>query len=135
MYAIREVQRGNYDDRGYSNEETVAHLMLSKPSEINSMLTYTFGMDDAGSTGLDDFGDLGGADMFGDSEAEETEITPDGIEETPKKEGFLKKLSRILFGEDDEDEKSKFSVEELAIILDMDVEEIRDVLRLTGDDK
>ena len=62
-------------------------------------------MDDAGSTGLDDFGDLGGADMFGDSEAEETEITRDGIEETPKKEGFLKKLSRILFGEDDEDEK------------------------------
>ena len=52
----------------------------------------TFGMDDAGSTGLDDFGDLGGADMFGDSEAEETEITPDGIEETPKKEGFLKKI-------------------------------------------
>ena len=46
MYAIREVQRGNYDDRGYSNEETIAHLMLSKPSEINSMLTYTFGMDD-----------------------------------------------------------------------------------------
>ena len=44
-------------------------------------------------------------DMFGDSEAEETEITSDGIEETPKKEGFLKKLSRILFGEDDEDEK------------------------------
>lgn len=41
MYAIREVQRGNYDDRGYSNEETIAHLMLSKPSEINSMLTYT----------------------------------------------------------------------------------------------
>ena len=38
MYAIREVQRGNYDDRGYSNEETIAHLMLSKPSEINSML-------------------------------------------------------------------------------------------------
>ena len=30
---------------------------------------------------------------------------------------------------------SKFSVEELAIILDMDEEEIRDVLRLTGDDK
>ena len=34
-----------------------------------------------------------------------------------------------------EDESSKFSVEELAIILDMDEEEIRDVLRLTGDDK
>ena len=46
MYKLREVQRGNYDDRGYSNEETIAHLMLSKPSEINSMLTYTFGMDD-----------------------------------------------------------------------------------------
>ena len=37
--------------------------------------------------------------------------------------------------EDEEDESSKFSVEELAIILDMDEEEIRDVLRLTGDDK
>lgn len=37
--------------------------------------------------------------------------------------------------EDEEDESSKFSVEELAVILDMDEEEIRDVLRLTGDDK
>ena len=37
--------------------------------------------------------------------------------------------------EGDDDESAKFSVEELAIILDMDVEEIRDVLRLTGDDK
>lgn len=37
--------------------------------------------------------------------------------------------------EDDDDESAKFSVEELAIILDMDEEEIRDVLRLTGDDK
>lgn len=37
--------------------------------------------------------------------------------------------------EDEDDENSKFSVEELAIILDMDEEEIRDVLRLTGDDK
>ena len=46
MYKLREVQRGEYDDRGYSNEETIAHLMLSKPSEINSALTYTFGMDD-----------------------------------------------------------------------------------------
>lgn len=35
--------------------------------------------------------------------------------------------------EDDEEEK-KFSIEELSIILDMDTEEIRDVLRLTGDD-
>lgn len=31
MYKLREVSRGNYDDRGYSNEETIAHLMLSKP--------------------------------------------------------------------------------------------------------
>ena len=37
--------------------------------------------------------------------------------------------------EDEDEESSKFSVEELAIILDMDEEEIRDVLRLTGDDK
>lgn len=37
--------------------------------------------------------------------------------------------------DEDDDESTKFSVEELAIILDMDEEEIRDVLRLTGDDK
>lgn len=37
--------------------------------------------------------------------------------------------------ENDEDSESKFSIDELAVILDMDVEEIRDVLRLTGDDK
>ena len=36
--------------------------------------------------------------------------------------------------EDDEDDEAKFSVGELAIILDMDEEEIRSVLRLTGDD-
>lgn len=36
---------------------------------------------------------------------------------------------------DDEDEKNAFSIDELAIILDMKVDEIRDVLRLTGDDK
>lgn len=46
MYKLREVSRGNYDDRGYSNEETIAHLMLTKPEEINSTLTYTYGMDD-----------------------------------------------------------------------------------------
>ena len=46
MYKLREVSRGNYDDRGYSNEETVANLMLSKPEEINNVLTYTYGMDD-----------------------------------------------------------------------------------------
>lgn len=46
MYKLREVSRGNYDDRGYSNEETIAHLMLTKPEEINNTLTYTYGMDD-----------------------------------------------------------------------------------------
>ena len=46
MYKLREVSRGNYDDRGYSNEETIAHLMLSKPEELNNTLTYTYGMDD-----------------------------------------------------------------------------------------
>lgn len=37
--------------------------------------------------------------------------------------------------EDEEDGENKFSIGELAVILDMDVEEIRDVLRLTGDDQ
>lgn len=46
MYKLREVSRGNYDDRGYSNEETIAHLQLQKPAEINNILTYTYGMDD-----------------------------------------------------------------------------------------
>lgn len=35
----------------------------------------------------------------------------------------------------EDDEESRFSIDELAVILDMDVEEIRDILRLTGDDK
>lgn len=46
MYKLREISRGNYDDRGYSNEETIAHLAISKPEEINNILTYTYGMDD-----------------------------------------------------------------------------------------
>lgn len=46
MYKLREVSRGNYDARGYSNEETIANLMLAKPEEISKTLTYTFGMDD-----------------------------------------------------------------------------------------
>jgi len=46
MYKLREVQRGNYDERGYSNEETIANLMLTHPEEINNTLTYTYGMDD-----------------------------------------------------------------------------------------
>ena len=35
MYKLREVSRGNFDDKGYSNEETIAHLMLTQPEEIN----------------------------------------------------------------------------------------------------
>ena len=46
MYKLREISRGKYDDRGYSNEETIAHLMLTHPEEINNTLTYTYGMDD-----------------------------------------------------------------------------------------
>ena len=46
MYKLREVSRGVYDDRGYSNEESIANLMIAKPAEINKILTYTFGMDD-----------------------------------------------------------------------------------------
>ena len=46
MYKLREISRGNYDDRGYSNEETIAHLALEKPAEINNIMTYTYGMDD-----------------------------------------------------------------------------------------
>lgn len=37
--------------------------------------------------------------------------------------------------DDEDDGKAPFSVNELAVILDMDVDEIRDTLRLTGDDK
>ncbi len=46
MYKLREVSRGEYDVRGYSNEETIAHLKLTHPEEINNTLTYTYGMDD-----------------------------------------------------------------------------------------
>lgn len=35
----------------------------------------------------------------------------------------------------DDDDATKFTIDELALILDMNVDEIRDVLRLTGDDK
>ena len=35
----------------------------------------------------------------------------------------------------DDDGENRFTVDELAVILDMEVDEIRDILRLTGDDK
>ena len=46
IYKLRKVSEGRYDDRGYSNEESMAHLMLTQPEEINSILTYTYGLDD-----------------------------------------------------------------------------------------
>lgn len=52
------------------------------------------------------------------------------VAKVEKLESAVKELT-----EDEEDDKNKFSIDELAVILDMDVEEIRDVLRLTGDDK
>ena len=50
--------------------------------------------------------------------------------------GRVEKLeSAVRELNDDEDDKNAFSIDELAIILDMKVDEIRDVLRLTGDDQ
>lgn len=46
MYKMRVLQQGLYDDRGYSNEESIAYLQLQKPVEINAFLTYNYGMDD-----------------------------------------------------------------------------------------
>ena len=52
------------------------------------------------------------------------------VSKVEKLESAVKELT-----EDEEDGSLKFSRDELAVILDMDAEEIRDVLRLTGDDK
>ncbi len=49
------------------------------------------------------------------------------VEKVRKLEAAVRELS--------EGEEKKFSLEELAILLNMDVDEIRDVLRLTGDDQ
>lgn len=46
MYKMRVLGTGQYEDRGYSNEESIAYLQLQKPVEINSFLTYNYGMDD-----------------------------------------------------------------------------------------
>ena len=46
MYKMRVLSQGKYEDRGYSNEESIAYLQLQKPVEINSFLTYNYGMDD-----------------------------------------------------------------------------------------
>lgn len=44
--ALREVSRGRYDDKGYSNELTIANLRLKNPAKLNNYLTYTYGKDD-----------------------------------------------------------------------------------------
>ena len=46
MYKMRILSQGKYEDRGYSNEESISYLQLQKPVEINSFLTYNYGMDD-----------------------------------------------------------------------------------------
>lgn len=43
---MRVLETGRYEDRGYSNEESVANLMLQSPVEINAFLTYNYGLDD-----------------------------------------------------------------------------------------
>lgn len=46
MYKMRILSQGKFEDRGYSNEESIAYLQLQKPVEINAFLTYNYGMDD-----------------------------------------------------------------------------------------
>ncbi len=46
MYKMHVLSQGKYEDRGYSNEESIAYLQLQKPVEINAFLTYNYGMDD-----------------------------------------------------------------------------------------
>ena len=48
------------------------------------------------------------------------------VEKVRKLEAAVRELT-------EENEEKKFSVEELSILLDMDTDEIRDILRLTGD--
>ena len=46
-----------------------------------------------------------------------------------------KKLENAVKELTDDDGENRFTIDELAVILDMNVDEIRDILRLTGDDK
>ena len=43
---MRTLSVGKFDDRGYSNEESIANLQLQKPVEINAFLTYNYGKED-----------------------------------------------------------------------------------------
>ena len=44
MKTLRVIGQTRYEDRGYSNEESIAYLQLQKPEEINSFLTYNYGL-------------------------------------------------------------------------------------------
>ena len=47
----------------------------------------------------------------------------------------VEKLESAVKDLPDDDGENRFTIDELAVILDMNVDEIRDILRLTGDDK
>ena len=47
----------------------------------------------------------------------------------------VEKLESAVKDLADDDGENRFTIDELAVILDMNVDEIRDILRLTGDDK
>lgn len=47
----------------------------------------------------------------------------------------VEKLESAVRDLTDDDGENRFTIDELAVILDMNVDEIRDILRLTGDDK
>mgnify|MGYP002514924567 CR=1 FL=1 len=38
MYKMRVLSQGKYEDRGYSNEESIAYLGLQKPVELNRLI-------------------------------------------------------------------------------------------------
>lgn len=46
MFDLKKIGTTKYEDRGYSNEESISYLQLQKPVEINSFLTYNYGRDD-----------------------------------------------------------------------------------------
>ena len=46
MQTMRVLRTGRYDDRGYSNEESISNLQLEKPVELNAFVTYNYGKDD-----------------------------------------------------------------------------------------
>lgn len=47
MYAATRIREGRFDQRGWTNEASLANLMLTKPDKINQMMTYTYGYDDS----------------------------------------------------------------------------------------